>query len=557
MLWLLSDFDFLSVLLRAADLSLEAFALGGLIFLLAAAVPARAAAGQLAIVRRATARFALALALTQAAAASLSVSVLTIQSGFPLRSLVSAGFFLVALAVVFGAVLLAMLMRSSSRRAVWAGLGPATLILAGSVGQSHASSRLDHRALLTVLTALHHLGTAGWVGAMLFLLLTLRLSHSQGNAQALARGYSRLALVSAPALALAGLGMGWFFIGSWAGLYGTAYGLMVTAKTALMLGMLLLGAGNYRLLRDPLPVSGGSAAAVLPHAAVRPAARPKPFLLRLRAFAEAEIALGMTALLAAASLTSQPPAVDLVKDRLTARQITARLRPEPPRLTSPALAQLGKPIDLKKALADVEFGRQTGPSAADKAWSEYNHNWAGLVVLAAALMAFAARALPPGPARRFAGNWPLLFIGLAAFILLRADPEAWPLGPQSFWASFASPDVLQHRFYAVLITAFAFFEWAVATGRWRGSRRAAYVFPLLCSAGGAALLTHTHGLANVREETLAEFSHGSIALFGAFAGCGRWLQLRLPGPRAARWAGLVWPLALALAGLVRLNDRES
>ncbi len=117
--------------------------------------------------------------------------------------------------------------------------------------------------------------------------------------------------------------------------------------------------------------------------------------------------------------------------------------------------------------------------------------------------------------------------------------------------------MLQHRFYAALITLFAFFEWAVATGRWRGGRRAAYVFPLLCSAGGAALLTHTHGLANVREETLAEFSHGSIALLGAFAGCGRWLQLRLPGTRAARFAGLAWPLALALAGLVLLDYRES
>ena len=388
---------------------------------------------------------------------------------------------------------------------------------------------------------------------MLFLLLALRASTSLGNARALARHYSTMALVSAPALVLAGLGMSWFFIGSWPGLYGTAYGLMVAAKTILLLGMLVLGAGNYRLLREPLPVSGG-AAAVLP----APALRRRPFLGRLRQFSEAEIALGVTALLAAASLTSQPPAVDLVPDRLTPHHLRERLHPVPPRLTCPTLAQMPERVPLREALARAQFGGDTGNSAEDRAWSEYNHHWAGLVVLLAALFAFAASAAPPGRFRRLAANWPLLFLGLAVFILLRADPEAWPLGPHSFWASFAAPDVLEHRVYTVLIAAFAFFEWAVNTGRWRGSARAAYVFPLLCIAGGAALLTHTHGLANVKEETLAELSHTPIALLGAAAGTGRWLQLRLDrGSPAGRAAGLAWPLALTLAGLVLLDYRES
>ncbi len=555
MFWLLKDFDFLSVLLRAAALSLEAFSLGGLLFLLAAALPGRAVPAQMASVRRVASRAAVALACTQAASAGLSLSILTIQSGFPLRSLVTASFFVVAATEIAGAVLLAWLIRRPGIRTAWLAAGPAALVLAGSVAQSHANSRLDHRGLLVALTALHHLGTAGWVGAMLFLLLALRASPSLANAQALGRRYSALALVSVPALVLAGLGMSWFFVGSLSGLYGTAYGLMVLAKTSLLAGMLLLGAGNYRLLREPAPVSGGSTAAVLEQVPVQRAAR-RPFLLQLRRFSEAEIALGICALLAAASLTSQPPAVDLVKDRLTAHQVAARLRPEPPRLTSPSFAQLPQRVSLQAALTAAQFGGDTGNTAEDRAWSEYNHHWAGLVVLSAALLAFASRALPPGRLRAFALNWPLLFIGLAVFILLRADPETWPLGPQSFWASFAAPDVLQHRLYAVLITCFAFFEWAVATGRWH-SPRAAYVFPLLCIGGGAALLTHSHGLANVQEETLAELSHTPIALLGAVAGCGRWLQLRLPGTPVARRAGLVWPVALALAGLVLLDYRES
>jgi hypothetical protein len=33
----------------------------------------------------------------------------------------------------------------------------------------------------------------------------------------------------------------------------------------------------------------------------------------------------------------------------------------------------------------------------------------------------------------WARHWPLLFIGLAAFLFARDDPEAWPFGPLGFW----------------------------------------------------------------------------------------------------------------------------
>jgi putative copper resistance protein D len=175
-----------------------------------------------------------------------------------------------------------------------------------------------------------------------------------------------------------------------------------------------------------------------------------------------------------------------------------------------------------------------------------------VIVLAAGLLALLARS------KRFkwAQHWPLLFIGLAVFILLRADPENWPLGPRPFWASFSSPDVLQHRMYALLITAFAIFEWAVETRRVT-SRAASYVFPLMCAAGGALLLTHSHALGNVKEEMLAEMSHTPIALLGATAGWSRWLELRLQDKRDSRIAAYVWPVCLVLVGIVLLDYRES
>jgi putative copper resistance protein D len=324
-----------------------------------------------------------------------------------------------------------------------------------------------------------------------------------------------------------------FYVGSWQGVYGTTYGVMMLAKIYLLLLILGMGAGNFFIVRQM-------------------EREPAPLLLRLRRFSEVEIGLGFTAILAAASLTSQPPAVDLTHDRLTSHEIVERMRWVQPRLTSPPLAALVPPTSIDIAIQESLFRSGTANDANDSAWSEYNHHWAGVIVLAAGLLALLARS------RRFkwAQHWPLLFIGLAVFILLRADPENWPLGPRPFWASFSSPDVLQHRIYALLITAFAVFEWAVETGRVK-SRAASYVFPLICAAGGALLLTHSHALGNIKEEMLAEMSHTPIALLGATAGWSRWLDLRLPDKRNSRIAAYVWPVCIILVGIVLLDYRES
>jgi putative copper resistance protein D len=175
-----------------------------------------------------------------------------------------------------------------------------------------------------------------------------------------------------------------------------------------------------------------------------------------------------------------------------------------------------------------------------------------LIVLVAGLLALLSRF----PGMRWARFWPLSFAGLAVFILLRADPENWPLGPRPFWASFSAPDVLQHRAAAVLILGFAAFECAIQAGKLR-ARWAAMIFPVMCALGATLLLTHNHAPSDGQEDLLASLSHTPIALLGATAGWSRWLELRLPPGRAARIAGYLWPLFLAAAGLVLLNYRET
>ena len=345
-----------------------------------------------------------------------------------------------------------------------------------------------------------------------------------------------MAVVSVAGLVLAGIGMSFFYVGSWQGLYGTSYGVLVLAKVYLLLLILSLGASNYFLLR-------------------RTRSQPQPLLMRLRRFSEAEIGLGFTAVLIAASLTSQPPAADTAQDRLTSHEIVERLAWKRPSFTTPTVAQIVTRVSLQAQLESMSYSGGTPNGAMDRAWSEYNHHWAGLIVLAAGLLAWLARFR----SQRWARNWPLLFLGLAIFVLLRADPEAWPLGPRSFWGSFAMSEVLEHRFFVLLIAAVAAFEWSVATGRLR-SRRAALVFPALCAVGGAFLLTHSHAVGAMKEETLIGMSHTPIALLGATAGWSRWLQLRLADREDSRVAGVlgwIWPLCLALAGLILLNYREA
>jgi len=155
----------------------------------------------------------------------------------------------------------------------------------------------------------------------------------------------------------------------------------------------------------------------------------------------------------------------------------------------------------------------------------------------------------------WACHWPLLFLGLAGFLMIRIDPGAWPLGPLGFWESMQYAEVLQHRLFVLLVVAFGLFEWSVRTGRSRVPW-AALVFPLLCAVGGGLLLTHSHAGLNLKEEFLIEVTHVPLGVLAMVTGWGRWLELRLPPP-AGRFPGRLWPLAFTLVGVVLVLYRES
>ena len=531
MIWLLRDFEFLAVLLRSAALAAEALTVGGIAYLLLVIIPVAPAGDAETACRRSIRRAAVALVASQVLYTMTDSAILIGSSGVSGREVMTAGFFYAG-AVAVAAAGAIWLISFVTLRWVSPVLGLLALMLvAAAVSLSHSASRLEHRAFLIAMTGLHHLGTAAWIGAMPFLLITLKHADSNGQRILLARRFSLMAIASIAALMVSGLGLCWYLVGSWQGLYGTSYGLLLAAKMYLLFVMLALGFTNFLLVRN-----------------VNSA--PDRVLNMLRWFSATEIGLGFTAILAAASLASQPPAVDMVLGQVTGHQIVQRLHTAWPRLRSPAFSALAPPASIQTAVEVHAFGGEGESDANDRAWSEYNHHWAGIVVLVAALLALLSR-LRLG---RWAQHWPLAFIGLAVFIVLRADPENWPLGPRPFWASFSQPDVLQHRLFALLIVAFAVFEWRIQTGR---SRRGSLIFPGVCALGGALLLLHSHASGDPREEVLVQIFHTPIALLGVTAGWARRLELRLPQGRAAAIASRIWPICLMLVGTLLLVYRES
>ncbi len=549
MIWLLRDFDLLSVLLRAATLALEILTLGGVAYLLLIAMPAKAGEASLQACWRGIRWAALGLAIVQLCYVAVDSAILMGSASITFADVALAPYFMagtisaLAAFAMFGFASMGRT-RGARPRAGYVLVPLSLLVLLAIISTSHSVSRLDHRVLLSLLTAAHHVGAAIWLGALPFLLISMREAVEPDGAKRMLRRFSPMALTGAGLLLLGGFGMAWFYMGvsrdgSLAGLYGTAYGLMMVAKIYLVVLIMTLGAGNFFLIR-------------------RIETAPVALLTRLRRFGEAEIGFAFMAVLAAASMTSQPPAEDLPNDRVSLAQIVERFRPVVPRMSSPAFSDLAPSTPLAQAVKDTEFSGANAPSDAnDEAWSEYNHHWSGVIVLAAGFFALLSR-LPSkyGLSFGWARNWPIAFVGLAVFIILRADPDCWPLGPRPFWASLYAPDVLQHRLYALLIVGFAGFEWGIQTGRLHAPW-AARIFPLLCAAGGALLLTHNHSIGNVEEELLAEMSHAPIALLGATAGWSRWLELRLPDQKESKFASYVWPVCLMLVGVILLNYRES
>jgi putative copper resistance protein D len=331
-------------------------------------------------------------------------------------------------------------------------------------------ARDQDRLFLMSLTALHQLAVAIWLGGVIQLGMLWRLIRHQPDMRlpwpALLR---RFACVGGPALlgvVATGLPLAWTYIGTWQGLAGTDYGVMVFIKVVLLVGTLGLAALNFLGARDSSADE-----------------RTGYVFQRIPYYVEAETLLVIAILVAAVSLSMQPPAIDIVDQQVTGAEVYEAFRLKMPRLTSPSYAEA---VTAFSSRASTGEGVTAGVGTY---WSDHNHNISGLFVVIMATLALASQTgwVP------WARHWPLGFIVLGIFTVLRSDAEdSWPFGHLGFWEGIlSSNEILLHRLGALIACTLGAIEWRARIKGKPGSQLP-YVIPTPGAVGGLLLLGHSH-----------------------------------------------------------------
>jgi len=407
-----------------------------------------------------------------------------------------------------------------------------TLLTIAGVSLVHAAGRFEYRIPLMVMTLLHQLAAAVWVGGIMQLvsLWLLKRKHPDVDLQwpTLLSGFSRIGLPTVVIMLVPAIILAVYYVGSWRALFGTGYGTLITTKVVLLGAALGFAILNYRTAKQ-WRVNGldsGLRSGV-------------PYYI------QAEAVVLISIIFAAVSLSSQPPAVDTPGDEASWGEVLDVFTPHWPRITSPEYETV---IEGWRAQQETIGAPGT---QADRDWSEYNHNIAGVFLMVMGVLALASMAkwLPWGR------HWPLGFVGLALFLLFRSDPETWPIGPVGFWeSSFNDATVLQHNMSAMIAATIGTMEWRVRTVR-NISKKITYIYPFLCMAGGILLLTHSHSAFELKDEFLIQLSHTTMGMLAVLMACTRWLELRLEPP-VSRYAGVASLVFMILIGAILGFYRE-
>jgi putative copper resistance protein D len=395
----------------------------------------------------------------------------------------------------------------------------------------HAAGRDQGRVGLMTLTVLHEAGGTIWLGGLIQLGTVWGLVWRRPELRELwgvwLGRFSWLATGAVVVLVSAGVVLAWSYVATWQGLLGTGYGSLVMAKAGLLAGALALGGLNAWAVHR-----GRRGGVTMTRCTLVPG------------ILEGEILLVSGLMMVAVGLASLPPAADMPDEQVRNSEVTAMFRPKWPRLTSP-------PVAAVRAEPGATSADNLGaPHGAKADWSEFNHNVAGLGVLLIGGCGLAAQVWK-GPWARY---WPVSWFALAGFLVVRSDPNDWPLGPTGWWDGLWQADVLQHRLAVLLTCGLGLLEWRVRTSRLPRPGGSS-LFPGLCALGGVLLLTHVHGALEPQQEFLIQVSHTAMGVLALFVACGRWLELRLPPP-ASRLAGLSAHLAFLGIGLLLVFYRE-
>src|SRR6202162_297446 len=253
---LIDIFGFLSVMIRGAVLVTQSFMVGGIGFLLLMHGIARELGPDGDRLERRSRRFlfwsALAFALAEIAFVAVQCAVLMGTVGLGLADVLSADFAIAGLTLAGAGLVSAWVARAPALGASRSLLGAAAiLVLVAQATTSHAMARLDDRAPLFVADVLHLAGAAAWIGGMPYFVMALASTHDGVAWRRVGKRFSLMAMGSVAALLAGGVFMAVIYVGSVEAIYGTAYGVMVSTKVLLLLGLLFLGGMNFLLVERP------------------------------------------------------------------------------------------------------------------------------------------------------------------------------------------------------------------------------------------------------------------------------------------------------------------
>ena len=286
-------FGYLEIILHGLVILSQSMALGGMLFLLLLARPLAGALPGGRMIAQNTAVIAgwaaIALALCEGLTIALQAAVLVDTVDLSLWNVLGADFALAGLVKVTSALLLGLCLLVWRTTAWPVLLALGAVELAAATLSTHAAARMQYSGPLLAVEALHQLGAAIWIGGIPCFVMALARVDDGAAWRRIGARFSRMSMTGVACILVSGVTMSLFYIGSWDALYGTAYGVMVTAKVAMFGALLLLGLGNFLTVE-------------------RLRSRPGTSVLTMKRFAEVEIGVGISIFFAAASLTSVPPA---------------------------------------------------------------------------------------------------------------------------------------------------------------------------------------------------------------------------------------------------------
>jgi putative copper resistance protein D len=421
----------------------------------------------------------------------------------------------------------------SKQHWITAGIVALPMIISGA-WLVHGAGRFENQVTLMSLTVIHQLAAAAWIGGI-FHLVNLWLLRNSKQIPAelwplLLKRFTVFGIASVAMILISGLPIALQYIDTWNGLVGTGYGNLLMVKIVLMsiaLGFAWLNksavlqygiSGNNHALHNRVPY-----------------------------YIEAETFVLVTLLFTAASLASQPPAIDIPSLTASWQEVLNTFSPQIPRTSSPTHTDL-----IAGEAGRVAIVGQV-PSLAATEWSNYNHNIAGIFLTLMSFFAMLSYVKYPG-FDKFK-YWPLGFVGLGIFLFFRSDAETWPLGPIGFWEStFNNGEVLQHRIATLLVFVLGIFELTARITK-NPDSKLPYVFPLLAAFGGLMLLTHSHVGFQPKSAFLIQVGHTMMGIFSLILASGRWLELKLDRP-GKEIAGFISVAALFQIGLILMFYRE-